>query len=174
MNNKNKVIYVDMDGVLANFDDYYFRNGRHSFIYEEFRNEVMNNKLFTKLPRMVNMDELMDSVRQIADKHGYEIQILSSVHTLYDDQFSESCKQKRLWLLDNGLGDLKTNFVKGRTEKGTYGKVGDILIDDQLTCVHYFNENGGVGIGHRNVIDTLTLLQKVIADRHLQEMARAS
>ena len=42
MNDKNKVIYVDMDGVLANFDDYYFRNGRHSFIYEEFRNEVMN------------------------------------------------------------------------------------------------------------------------------------
>ena len=73
-----------MDGVLANFDDYYFRNGRHSFIYEEFRDEVMHGKLFTKLPRMVNMDELVDSVRQIADKHNYEVQILSSVHTLYD------------------------------------------------------------------------------------------
>ena len=170
----NKIIYVDMDGVLANFDDYYFRNGRHSFIYEEFRDEVMQNKLFTKLPRMVNMDELMDSTRQIAEKHGYEIQILSSVHTLYDDQFAESCKQKRLWLLENGLGDLVTNFVKGRTEKGTFGKDGDILIDDQLTCVHYFNANGGVGIGHKNVLDTLTLLQKVIADRHLQEVAVAS
>jgi hypothetical protein len=72
------------------------------------------------------------------------------------------------------MGDFKTNFVKGRTEKGTFGKDGDILIDDQLTCVHYFNENGGVGIGHKNVIDTLTLLQKVIADRHLQEVSIAS
>ena len=147
---------------------------RHSFIYEEFRDEVMNNNLFGSLPRMVNMDELVDSVREIAGKHGYEIEILSSVHTLYDDQFAESCKQKRTWLIKNGMGDFKTNFVKGRTEKGTFGKDGDILIDDQLTCVHYFNENGGVGIGHKNVIDTLTLLQKVIADRHLQEVSIAS
>ena len=95
MNKENKVIYLDMDGVLANFDDYYFRNGRHSFIYEEFRDEVMNNNLFGSLPRMVNMDELVDSVREIAGKHGYQIEILSSVHTLYDDQFAESCKQKR-------------------------------------------------------------------------------
>ena len=174
MNKENKVIYLDMDGVLANFDDYYFRNGRHSFIYEEFRDEVMNNNLFGSLPRMVNMDELVDSVREIAGKHGYQIEILSSVHTLYDDQFAESCKQKRTWLIKNGMGDFKTNFVKGRTEKGTYGSDGDILIDDQLTCVHYFNENGGVGIGHKNVIDTLTLLQKVIADRHLQEVSIAS
>ena len=134
----------------------------------------MNNNLFGSLPRMVNMDELVDSVREIAGKHGYQIEILSSVHTLYDDQFAESCKQKRTWLIKNGMGDLKTNFVKGRTEKGTFGKDGDILIDDQLTCVHYFNENGGVGIGHKNVIDTLTLLQKVIADRHLQEVSIAS
>ena len=134
----------------------------------------MNNNLFGSLPRMVNMDELVDSVREIAGKHGYLIEILSSVHTLYDDQFAESCKQKRTWLIKNGMGDFKTNFVKGRTEKGTFGKDGDILIDDQLTCVHYFNENGGVGIGHKNVIDTLTLLQKVIADRHLQEVSIAS
>lgn len=170
----SKKIYLDMDGVLANFDDYYFRNGRHSFIYEEFRQEVMDNKLFENLPKMVNMDELVDSVRAIAEKHNYEIEILSSVHTLYDDQYSESCKQKRKWLVKNGMGDFQTNFVKGRTEKGTYGSDGDILIDDQLTCVHYFNENGGVGIGHKNVIDTLTLLQKVIADRKLQEVRLAS
>ena len=150
MNKEYKVIYLDMDGVLAYFDDYYFRNGRHSFIYEEFRDEVMNNNLFGSLPRMVNMDELVDSVREIAGKHGYEIEILSSVHTLYDDKFEERSKHKRT------------------------GKDGDILIDDQLTCVHYFNENGGVGIGHKNVIDTLTLLQKVIADRHLQEVSIAS
>ncbi len=156
-----------MDGVLANFDDYYFRNGRHSFIYEEFRDEVMNNKIFENLPRTVNMDELVSSVRQIADKHGYEIQILSSVHTLSDDQYSESVKQKRKWLINNGMSDLKTNFVKGRTEKGTYGSEYDILIDDQLTCVQYFNQNGGVGVVHKNVIDTLTLLQKVIADLHM-------
>ena len=59
-------------------------------------------------------------------------------------------------------------------KRQTYGSDGDILIDDQLTCVHYFNENGGVGIGHKNVIDTLTLLQKVIADRKLQEVRLAS
>jgi len=157
-----------MDGVLANFDDYYFRNGRHSFIYEEFRNEVMNNKLFEKLPRMVNMDELVSSVREIADKHGYEVQILSSVHTLTTDQFDESVKQKRSWLAKNGMDDIKTNFVKGRTEKGEWGATGDILIDDQLTCVQYFNQNGGAGVVHKNVIDTLTLLQKVIADQLLQ------
>ena len=88
-----KIIYIDMDGVLSNFDNYYFKD-KNNFVYDEFKYEVMNNNLFINLPPMFQMELFFKQVESLANEYNYNIEILSSTHTLKRTQANESKRQK--------------------------------------------------------------------------------
>lgn len=168
-----KTIYLDMDGVLADFDSYYFRNGRKSFIFEEFRNEVMYNQLFSHLPEMPRYDEFISGVYDIAQKYGYDVQICSSVHSLEPEMKSRAMSQKTHWLKTHGLPNIKKNFTERKSQKADYASRDSILIDDSLECVSYFREAGGEAICHKEVSSTLKILEQIVKEKHLQKVAEA-
>jgi len=45
-------LYLDMDGVLADFDKEFHKNGRQEHDSKRFRDAVMNDSLFEKLDMM--------------------------------------------------------------------------------------------------------------------------
>lgn len=168
-----KTIYLDMDGVLADFDAYYFRNGRKSFVFEEFRNEVMYNDLFTNLPEMPQYDEFISGIYSLADEYDYDVQICSSVHSLEYEMKKRAMAQKTQWLAAHGLPNIKRNFTERKSQKADYASRDSILIDDSLECISYFREAGGEAICHKDPTSTLKILKSIIEDKHLQSVAGA-
>ena len=156
-----KVIYLDMDGVLADFDKQYFRNGRKSFEFEEFEKEVMDNALFLRLEKMPDFEELITGVFEVANEYGFDVEICSSVHALAQTMIDYASEQKRQWLIHNNLKSLKTNFVERKSGKARFADENTILIDDSIECITYFTEAGGNAICHKNAASTVVILKKL-------------
>ena len=108
----NTIIYVDMDGTLAKWNN------------NASREEVGTKGYFTKLqpePKMVEF------VKLLADK-GFNVEILSAV---YNDNHSSNDKTE--WLRSIGLDHIPRNFVPYGSDKSNAIKneyQNHVLIDD--------------------------------------------
>jgi hypothetical protein len=66
---------------------------------------------------------------------------------------------KRLWVFEN-LGTEDVIVTKG-VLKHTFGKPGDILIDDTERNIRLWREMGGIGILHTSAAETIIELKKI-------------
>ena len=71
-------------------------------------------------------------------------------------------RQKRVWLDMNGWVKLKANVVAGRKRKAEYATPKTILIDDTPDVIQGFNAAGGIGILHKEIGNTLMMLESRI------------
>ena len=158
-------IYLDMDGVLCNFERRYFE------LYKELPGSMRDKKEFnknwdhfvqTKQFETLNLwpgcFDLLHVVRQYEQK-GVEVEILSSSGgKKYHDEVTE---QKKKWLKETGI-HFKANIVSGRKNKAKYATPDFILIDDTYDVIQSFNDAGGIGIHHKEIGNTLMLLEYVV------------
>ena len=160
-------IYVDLDGVLADFNAYYFKKYR-TFNYDEFKDEVLNHKLYTKLPPMFRMSQFITRVVSLAVENHYNVEILSSTHTLNRSQLIESTKQKREWLDNNGLAKYKLHTVSRRSQKADFVGENNILIDDQIESIEYFKQRGGKAVVYTDPDSTIKDLISVLNGKEIE------
>lgn len=158
-------VYLDMDGVLANFDKS-FRQYKTEHVEDHirFRDAVMLGNIFEDLEIMPGAYDLLNAVKMLHSSK-IDVQILTSVGTFDVDRGNAAKQQKLLWLEKHGIM-YKANFVRTKPEKSLYAHKFCILIDDSIGCVEPFIKKGGVGILHnsRNVRDTLYTLDKTITN----------
>ena len=151
-------LYLDMDGVLADFNKEYTKFDPEKADRKRFRESVLQHHIFEKLDFMPDTQELLNHVSRL---HGVNIEILTSMGTHEPIQAQEAKYQKLKWLAAKNI-PYKANFVHNKQEKAKYANPRSILIDDSVGCISPFIEAGGHGILHVNASDTIRILDSTI------------
>ena len=157
---KNITLYLDMDGVLADFNKEYLKHDPDKSDRKKFRASVMEHKIFEKLEYMPDAQELLNHVARLAHS-GLHVEILTSMGTHDPIQGKEAAAQKTVWLKAHGI-PYKPNFVRSKKEKSEYATPTSILVDDSPGCISPFIEKGGHGILHHNSSETIRILDSTI------------
>ena len=161
---KNYKIYVDMDGVVADFDkrfrdlsgmnpnDYEAKNGKNAFW--DFIDVKHKLAFWVGIPPMQDAQRLIDYV----SKHDYEMLTAPSIK-------KESLMGKGLWIRNWAKKGLfpskpKVNY-KSAKNKHHFAAPNHILIDDKQSTIDSWNAAGGVGILHTSASNTINQLKKL-------------
>jgi 5'(3')-deoxyribonucleotidase len=162
MSKRMKKIYVDMDGVLANFEKKWVElhgfdpemTHKHKKERKEQFKQFVKNHEFAVLEPMPDMETL---VNYLNDKLGnIPKEILSS--TAHEDTYEPISQQKKVWLRKYKI-DWKDNYVPGKKHKYKFAEPGYVLIDDDKQNIEDWNKAGGIGILHKDALTTIALLK---------------
>jgi predicted nucleotidyltransferase len=168
-------IYLDMDGVIAGFDDQFKKYNKEGYDFKEFIREYGANKAWDIINKgkedfWAGMGwnpggkQLYDSVVKLANEKGFEVWILSSPGL---DPNGDAKRGKNKWL------DKYTNIPQDRRvfkqakEKHTEAKPGYMLIDDMGKNVSEFINAGGTGIKN-NPEDSAESIKKLYKFKYEQ------
>jgi len=151
-------LYLDMDGVLCNFDKAYRKLDPEKADRKKFREAVFTYKIFEDLEFMPDTTELMNYVSKL---EGITIEILTSMGTYDAEQGNAARYQKMRWLDKKNI-PYKANFVRAKQEKANFAHDRAILVDDSIGCITPFTAKGGHGILHTKSSDTIQQIHDTI------------
>lgn len=158
------VIYLDLDGVVADFEKRYeelfgmkpskVKKDREKYFWDNWSAFVKGNN-FESLDKLPDADVLLTYLKSLYDK-GVKIKILSSSGG--PKHHEEVVPQKMKWLQRNGI-NYPAYIVNGAKLKASYATSRSILIDDTDKNIEQFEENCGIGILHTSARDTIAKLE---------------
>ena len=152
------IIFLDMDGVLADFDKYVCET--HKFGTKKDWNDNWSGlpeRMFNELEKMPDADQLVDYV-----KH-YSPQILTAMPKR--DKVRYARMDKLRWAKRHyGFHAWEVNVVY-REEKLMYATSENyspnVLVDDNEKNIQEWTSQGGAGILHTNAQDSIIKLQNL-------------
>lgn len=154
-------VFVDMDGVLADFDSMYEavfgvtldRNGSEPpDLWQNIRD--YRGRFFLELPLEDDARVLWDGVRALYPQPI----ILSGADPR---KYPGIIEQKQEWITQHiGLG-VPLITCRSR-DKCKHGKPGDILIDDWKKYRHLWEQMGGTFILHTSAVESLSQLAELL------------
>lgn len=157
-----KVIYVDMDGVIANFNKRYLEKfnvspeqTRSNREFDHYFKKFIEDREFATLEPMADMNLLL----MFLQSRNIPKEILSS--TSREEHYDAISEQKKEWLEKQNI-NFKQNFVPGKRLKAQFATPNSILIDDTLSVIDDWNKAGGIGILHKNAVSTLAILSMYV------------
>lgn len=158
-----RTIFLDCDGVLADFDKRAFEIfGQESRAAEEklgsaefWSRIVASGEFYAQLPLIHDAPTLVEGVRRLHPEVAPVILTGCPAGT-----WSEP--QKRAWR-DHYFPGVEMITCAAK-EKYKYGKPGDVLIDDFLKYRHLWIEMGGIFIHHKTAEQSLDELEIILSD----------
>lgn len=157
-------IYLDMDGVLCDFNQRWFELFNETPGKTREKKEFQPNwDIFVKEQNFATLNHLSgskDLLEFVSSKSNFvDIEILSSSGG--KKYHNEVRFQKLQYLKNRGL-NFPANIVPGRKLKQNYATSDSVLIDDTEDVIDAFNGAGGIGILHIDTQTTLTKLESVL------------
>ena len=154
------MIYLDMDGVIADFYKRYFeryrlapRDAEKKKEFNKYFDEFIETKQFETLDLMPGA---MDGLIFLRKHLTVPTQILSS--TANEARYDEISKQKKIWLNTHNI-TFTPNFVPGKRFKYKFAAPDHIIIDDTESVIEDWKKAGGIGILHKDWPTTLAILK---------------
>lgn len=162
-NDLSRIIYVDLDGVLVDFDSGFksISGGLDKFEYIKKNGVDGLWKLINSHGQewWANLNWMPDGTKLWSAIENKNVKILTSGSTR--NTGTMAINGKKQWVA-NHLGPIETIVVNNSHDKQKYARKGDILIDDLPSNITEWNSKNGIGILHRNADDTLAKLNNVI------------
>ena len=160
---KISMIYLDMDGVIADFTKRYKelyhmmpREAEKKKEFNKFFDEFIATKQFETLDLMPGAEVGLEFLR----KHlTVPTQILSS--TANQERYDEISKQKLIWLNTHNV-TFTPQFVPGKKHKWKFARPDTIIIDDTESVIDDWRKAGGIGILHKDWTNTLGILKMYV------------
>ena len=157
-----KTLYLDMDGVVADFNEYAFRI--HGFDAEvEYADDLWNQiaqnpRLYRDLKKTPYADDLVNHCREFANTNQIDLYFLTGVP-----------KSNRLhWAFYDKVEWARTHFSNIPVHFGPFSKnkwihctPGDILIDDRISNITEWSNAGGNAILLETFEHTIESLDKI-------------
>ncbi len=154
-------IFVDMDGVLCDFEKRY--NELYGVIDDKARKTTFkpNFNEFIQTRQFASLEPMSDFLvlKNYLDSLSVPKEILSS--TAYEETYDNISAQKIKWLNDHGV-TWKPNFVPGKRHKYKYATPDSIIIDDTLSVIEDWRKAGGFAIWHNNALSTISQLKMYV------------
>ena len=156
---KIQTVYVDMDGVIADFSKRYKEKFRAT--PEETRSNKAFNGFFKKFiddGEFSTLDLMPDALELLSYLNSFDVpkEILSS--TARPENHGMIAPQKQMWLNKHNI-HYKANFVPGKSLKYKYATPDSIIIDDTKSVIDDWNKAGGIGILHTDAASTIAILK---------------
>ena len=160
-----KKIYLDMDGVIADF--YHTYQGMFNITMEEIEanrsrknywkywQDFIDNRGFEQIPKLRESDKLLNFLNGT----GIPVEILSSSGGVNNH---EKVKEQKInWLKEHSI-DYLPNVVPGKKNKRLFATHDSLLIDDTEQNIIDFREAGGHAIFHETVDKTIEELKEIL------------
>lgn len=165
-------IFVDMDGVLADFFGelwtMYQENNTKEDAWEDLKRELSpaeQNKLVQSIENPIdffaNLD-VLEGGKILIDwlrKNNIPFSILSA--PLKGNKKSDSIEGKREWLKRHGLGSVPATFTADKQDYAMSNGVSNILIDDFGKNITAWKKQGGIGIKYVTANDVIGKLHQI-------------
>ena len=157
-----KRIFIDMDGVLADFNtgvetltgDPFPNNEKGRNDYDARKEELTNKRLFRHLPPMEDMWDLLGYVRHT--KLPWEILTAAGLVNRELVVFD-----KNEWIREHVSPTVVVTCTITGSQKGMFAYEGSVLIDDRPKNIESWEANGGTGILHTSASETIKELKKL-------------
>jgi 5'(3')-deoxyribonucleotidase len=163
-------LYLDMDGVVADFDEYAARTlgvPPSAGIYpdEVWYKLASNARLYRDLVKTSYADELVFQCSRLAKLHNYELKFLTAVPKGNDVPWA--FYDKVVWCQTYFPG-IPVMFGPFSRDKHVHCQAGDILIDDRKSNIEEWQAAGGKAILHTDFVSTMEQLNHLIPQVSLQ------
>jgi hypothetical protein len=153
-------IYLDMDGVVADFRAYATgKTGSSPAVGDlypdaDWQRLRDNPHLFLQLPLMARAHELVNIARRYRDQLGWELQFLTAIP--HNNDLPWAFHDKAQWARLH-FTDIPVHFGPYSTDKHLHCSSGDILVDDRLTNCQDWAAAGGLAFKVDRTLDSVIL-----------------
>lgn len=151
-----KTLYLDMDGVVADFDEYAKRTlglppSQGIYPDDKWAKLAENPRLYRDLIKTPCADELVDYCRDLCGHRKYLLRFLTAVPKGNDVPwaFMDKVVWAQLW-----FPDIPVMFGPFSKDKHIHCKAGDILIDDRRSNIDEWRAAGGIAVLHNGNVRT--------------------
>ena len=176
---KKPIVYLDMDGVMADFfgglEKLYgvkhwkeLTSDRTKDLKSEVIKKITGTNFFETLPKFSTADQL---IKMVKDFTGGTFSICSS--PLRGDN-ANSAKYKKVWI-SNNIEQPAETIITGRKESYAVNKqtkVPNILIDDRPINIQRWQQAGGFGILYQANRDSLSKVKSALETYTKQQQSK--
>jgi len=147
-----RTIYLDMDGVVADFDTFVsnllerpigWNDSKQDLTNEEWGKLASVDRLYYQLPLMPDATKLVAYVKSLSTR--FNVQFLTAVPRR--TTMPSARDDKQAWV-DKYFPGMKMDIGPYSHDKQKWCRPGDILVDDRPSNIEEWNAAGGIAIYH--------------------------
>lgn len=163
-------LYIDMDGVVADFNEFarrVLRPEKYDPTSERWGTEEWSTlrdypHLFRKLPKTAMADQLISLARRFRNELGWNLYFLTAVPQ--KDDVPDAFYDKVCWVQEY-YPDITVRFGPHSWDKQKHCVPGDILVDDRMSNCEEWQAVGGIAIRvTRDYDSVLSQLQDIFSN----------